>query len=95
LGKTNNNGTGETKMTTKKEIIQSVYESLKSRELHPTGKFDKAGRWYAKNGDLIDVREPTRAWPYSEMTACRTKKYVKAVCEKFGCETEAELRKSV
>lgn len=74
-----------------KEIINTVYKMLKNREINPSGKFDKAGRFYATNGDLIDVRTPSRAFPYSEMQACRTKKYVGLVCAKYGCKTQAEL----
>ncbi|HFD31318.1 MAG TPA: hypothetical protein ENJ28_01200 [Gammaproteobacteria bacterium] len=77
-------------MTTQTHI-KEVYEMLKNREIHPTGKFDNAGRWYAANDDLISVRSPSRAWPYSQMTACRTRKYVKAVAEKFNCSDVKEL----
>ena len=76
-------------------IINDVYSALKNREIHPSGKFDSAGRWYAKHDDLINVRWPSRAFPYSQMTACRTKKYVKKVAEKFGCMTVADLRAHV
>ncbi len=78
-----------------KDAIQTVYEMLKNREIHPSGTFDGQGRFYATHSDIIDVREPSRAWPFSHITACRTKKYVKAVCEKFGCTTVEELKKSV
>ena len=73
------------------DAIQSVYEKLKNRKIHPSGSFDSAGRWYAENADLINVRAPSRAWPYSQMKACRTKKYVKAVAAKYNCETEVDL----
>ena len=76
---------------TQKEIITTVYTMLKEREIHPSGTFDKAGRFYAEHDDLISVRTPSRAYPYSHMTACRTRKYVKKVCEKFECKTVAEL----
>ena len=74
-----------------KEIIDTVYKMLKNREINPSGHFDKGGRFYATNDDLIDVRTPSRAFPYSEMQACRTKKYVKLVCDKYSCTTLAEL----
>jgi hypothetical protein len=74
------------------EDIKKVYEMLKSRTIHPRGSFDDAGRWYANNDDLINVRAPSRAFPYSQMNACRTLKYVKAVAEKFSCETVEELK---
>jgi len=74
-----------------KEMIQFVYTLLKERTLDPSGDFDKAGRFYAEHDDLIAVREPSRAWPYSHMLACRTKKYVKKVKEKFDCSNVFEL----
>lgn len=79
----------------KKDMINQIYGELKDRQIHPSGKFDNGGRWYSDNSDLISCRTPSRAWPYSEMTACRTKKYIKKVAEKFGCKTIEELRASV
>lgn len=64
---------------------------LKNREIHPSGNFDKQGRFYAENADLIDVRTPSRDYPYSQMTACRTLKYVKKVAEKFNCSNINDL----
>ena len=64
-------------METQKEIINQIYSELKIRQIHPSGKFDNGGRWYATNSDLISCRTPSRAWPYSEMRACRTKKFKK------------------
>ena len=71
--------------------IQKVYLLLKSRAVHPSGKFDGAGRWHASNSEIVNVRSPSRAYPYSEMTHCRTKKYVKNVQEHFECRTLSEL----
>jgi hypothetical protein len=64
--------------------IEWVYQLLQNREIHPAGEFDKRKRFYAKNENLIDVRQPTAAFPNSQMIACRTKKYVKAVAQEFG-----------
>jgi len=72
-------------------IINTVYNMLKDRDINPRGKFDSAGRFYASNSELISVRSPSRAWPYPEMMACRTKKYVKKVAGKFNCETVSQL----
>lgn len=80
---------------TQKEMISTVYAELKSRQLHPSGKFDNAGRFWAANDDLIDVRSPSRAYPYSQMTACRTKKYVTKVVAKFEPESIEQLRSLV
>lgn len=73
------------------EIIKEVYKKLQDREIHPGGSFDKQGRWYANNSDLINVRQPSVAWPYSQMIACRTLKYVKKVADKFNCENLEQL----
>lgn len=78
-----------------KEMIDIVYNMLKNREIHPSGTFDKAGRWYADNSDLINVREPSRAWPYSQMAACRTKKYVSKIYDKYHPKDVKELVKLV
>ena len=75
-----------------KEIINEVYKMLKSREIHPTGNFDKGGRWYSREIEFIEgIREPSRAWPYSQMTACRTKKYVKFISKKYNCKSLKDL----
>jgi|APSaa5957512535_1039671.scaffolds.fasta_scaffold34737_6 hypothetical protein len=79
----------------KKSDIREVYEDLKYRNINPSGSFDNGGRWYASNTELINVRSPSRAWPYSEMTACRTLKYVTAVSNKFNCQDADELREVV
>ena len=75
--------------------IKEVYQELKDRVINPAGTFDKGGRFYAENADLISVRTPSRAYPYSHMTACRTLKYCKKVAEKFGCKNAEELRAHV
>ena len=74
-----------------KQEIQEVYEMLKNREVNPSGTFDKAGRFYLEHGELVSVRPPSRGYPYSQMAAGRAKKYVKAICEHFGCVSKSEL----
>ena len=78
-----------------KEEIAEVYKALKDRVIHPAGDFDKAGRWYAEHSELISVRSPSRSWPYSQMMACRTLKYVNAVADKFECKSKTELEKYI
>lgn len=75
------------------EILTQVFKLLQEREIHPSGTFDNGGRFYATHSDLINVRYPSRKWPYSHMTACRTLKYVKAINEKFNPKTKDELIK--
>tara|TARA_R100001443_G_scaffold112788_1_gene126741 strand:+ start:578 stop:817 length:240 start_codon:yes stop_codon:yes gene_type:complete len=73
------------------EIINEVYLELKNRIIHPSGTFGKGNKWKATNSDLISVRSPSWKWPYSELHACRTKKYVKKCVEKFNCTTKEDL----
>jgi hypothetical protein len=62
-----------------KAAAQQVYVRRRDRVVNPDGTFDSAGRWYpssAENcGDMRSIRAPSRAWPYSYMLACRTKKH--------------------
>ena len=67
-----------------KSKIDDKYDKLKNRDEHPAGRFDSAGRFYASNANLINVRQPSRAFPFSEMAACRTKKYAKNCFLVFG-----------
>ena len=68
----------------KDEMIKTVYQQLKNREIHPAGEFDNAGRFFAKHADLFDsVREPSRAYPYSQMTSARALKNVKKLYDHF------------
>ena len=71
------NNTTELNMAT---AITKIYHELKGRQIHPQGSFDDSGRFYTSNSDLINVRTPSRAYPFSEMQACRTRKYVTKVC---------------
>lgn len=77
------------------ESIKVVFLELQLRRRHPSGSYDNAGRWYADNSSLIDVRRPTRAWPYSQMVACRSLKYVTRVAYAFCCRNIQELRNRV
>ena len=84
--------------TTKENLnaaIESVYRKLQNREIHPSGQFDSGGRFYLDNADLVKVRTPSRAYPYSQMLAGRTKKYVKGVAEKFNCENEEDILRCI
>jgi len=59
-------------------VIQAAkeYLSRKERKTHPDGDFDKAGRWYPSGAEKCkacsSVREPSRAYPFSIMTHCRS-----------------------
>ena len=56
-------------------MAASLYLIRRDRWDNPEGCFDNAGRWYAHGRDaavMAPCRTPSRAWPYSEMTSCRT-----------------------
>lgn len=66
------------------EQALSVYLSRQSRTAHPAGKFDRAGRWYPAETEQCNccrgIRTPSRAWPYSLMTHCRSAEHVANLC---------------
>jgi hypothetical protein len=64
--------------------VERLYKARKARKAHPQGKQDKQGRWYPSDAEDADgftanVRSPSAAWPWSYMTAARTKKHIKAL----------------
>ncbi|MFQ3251748.1 MAG: hypothetical protein ACI9U6_000022 [Loktanella salsilacus] len=81
----------------KADILAGIdYYERKNRITNPKGFFDKAGRFYAKERTqkVLLAREPSRAFPYSEMKAARTADhcaelygatplYVKRICKAF------------
>jgi hypothetical protein len=82
----------EQKITTiTMDEIKSVFIKLKEREKNPRGKFDKSRRFYVKDYELLDVREPSEKYPHSQMNAARTAKFVKALAEKYKCQSLEEL----
>ena len=62
------------RLTAKLRAAVSTYRRLKSRLTHPSGAFDRAGRWQptVKLPCCLAIREPSRAHPYSLMLHCRT-----------------------
>jgi hypothetical protein len=73
---------------TKKIFIDKVFTARKNRTIHPDGHFDSVRRWVptlAEDAEDIThrVRTPSRAWPYSYMTACRTRKHCAILVERF------------
>ena len=57
-----------------------TFLARQARSQHPAGNFDNAGRWSATGSErqacCNAVRSPSRAFPYSEMTHCRTAKHI-------------------
>ncbi len=79
-----------------KEMINAAYQQLKNRTINPGGEFDNAGRFYATHAKLFDsVREPSRAYPYSQMQAARAKKNVKRLYEHFNPAELSDLLKII
>lgn len=74
-----------------KEAIKKAYIALKEREENPRGFFDKQGRFYIYDRELLNVREPSAKYPYSQMNAARTAKFIKALAEKYKCQSYEEL----
>ena len=70
-----------------KRCVIEVYEPRRDRITHPTGYFDKAGRYYPDDvedyGITDSIRSPSRAYPYSYLTACRAKKHCALLVRAF------------
>jgi len=60
-----------------KTVIKWMYERRRDRIVHPDGKFDNAKRWYPSEDEKCDccrgIRSPSRDYPYSYMTHCRSR----------------------
>jgi len=66
------------RLTQKLRTAATRYLDLQSRKIHPSGDFDNARRW-GPNKQLEcckGIRTPSRKWPYSLMTHCRTMAHV-------------------
>lgn len=65
--------------------IETVYQARKERLIDPHGSFDSAGRWHPtpdEDAGLTDtIRRPSRTWPYSLLTAARTRKHARRLAE--------------
>lgn len=66
----------------------------RDRQSHPVGKCDSGGRWFPSETEwrdcCCDIRRPSRAWPWSLMTHCRS---VGHVAELFDVHDVADVRK--
>ena len=76
-------------------VLQAAYEYVRrqGRSAHPDGHFDSGGRWYPSECEeqpcCSGIRRPSRAWPYSLMTHCRTLPHVANL---YGVDPEEVLR---
>ena len=74
-----------------KDDLKAVYVMLKERQLHPKGWFDKQGRFYLNDSELVSVRDPSVKYPYTQMNAGRTSKFVKLMAEKYKPQSRNDL----
>lgn len=64
------------------KVIEAAKELIdrKNRNRHPAGKTDNGGRWYPDDSERCEccahIRTPSRAFPWSFMTHCRTSEHV-------------------
>lgn len=58
----------------------ACFHARQTRQQHPDGKFDGAGRWYPSASEEQEccsrIRSPSRAYPYSYMVHCRTADHI-------------------
>lgn len=82
-----NTESATTQLNSKLEMAYQEYIQRQRRESHPAGKFDRGGRWYPSDEERQSccsvIRSPSRSWPWSLMTHCRT---VEHVARLFGIE---------
>lgn len=82
-------------IATQEEVEQAAAEHLRrrGRRTHPAGRQDNAGRWFPSDSEWQDccneVRSPSRAYPWSYMTHCRTAEHVARV---YGVDARALKR---
>jgi len=84
-----------------KIAIENVYTRRQARLTHPEGHFDKARRFEPSadedGGDITHrIRTPSRAWPWSYMTACRAKKHCAVLVARWteGLSVPADVTKA-
>ncbi|TAH43647.1 MAG: hypothetical protein EYC69_02215 [Bacteroidetes bacterium] len=75
--------------------IDCYYKRLERSE-HPTGRFDKAGRWFPEDEEKCDccfgLRAPSRAYPYSLMTHCRSINHIATLFSVDNSKMKSHIR---
>lgn len=65
---------------TPEQYAAVTYIKRRNRTDHPEGKTDKGGRWfpsdYEKQPCCDNVRSPSRSFPWSLMTHCRSTEHI-------------------
>jgi len=86
-----------TETITNIEQAARTFIARRDRTAHPSGKFDKAGRWYPSENETCEccssVRSPSRSFPYSYMTHCRTMAHVASLYNVSVADLRKEVRK--
>lgn len=61
-----------------------LYEDRQARRRHPSGTFDRGGRWYPADAERQSccavIRRPSRAYPYSLLSHCRSAEHIAQLC---------------
>ncbi len=77
-------------------LIYLAWTARKNSWALPRGKRDSAGRWYPNDEegkDTPDVRKPSRLWPSSYYSACKSKIWVSRLPENTLVEDAEEALK--
>lgn len=81
------------------QVMKAAQEYIdrKNRKTHPAGYFDDGGRWYPHDREECDccayIRTPSRAYPYSLMTHCRSSEHVASLFKVDELELKRAARK--
>jgi len=71
-------------------VAAAAYRLRQGRLAHPVGGWDDGHRWWPDETEYrpccASIRAPSRAWPWSLMTHCRTVLHVAAL---YGVEEKA------
>lgn len=72
------------------------YLDRQNRKSHPAGEFDNGGRFYLADEErckcCASIRNPSRRFPYSEMTHGRTMKHVANLYNVSVADVRKELK---
>jgi hypothetical protein len=62
----------------------TIYHERQTRQAHPAGARDSAGRFFPGPGErqacCADIRSPSRAWPHTLSLHCRSIAHISALC---------------
>lgn len=75
-----------------REDIKEVYLMIRYGELFIDGSYDRAGRFWVKDGELLGKSDnPSTKYRYKMHDAAMTSYFVKAVADKYNCKTKEDL----